>query len=67
MWGAGEQYLHSQAVEKMYGEWMAERLQKLANSTEKITDDEILEIIRKYYQELGKMAVEFTPKKYYLT
>ena len=46
---------------------MAERLQKLANSTEKITDDEILEIIRKYYQELGKMAVEFTPKKYYLT
>lgn len=67
MWGAGEQYLHSQAVERMYGEWTAERLQKLANSTEKVTDDEILEIIRKYYQELGKMAAEFTPKKYYLT
>lgn len=66
MWGAGEQYLHALAIEKKYGEWTAERIKNLAESTDKVTDDEVLEVIRKYYRLLSEMAVEFSPKKYFL-
>lgn len=66
MWWSGEQYLHAQAVDRMYGEWTAERLQKFSLSTEKVTDEEILEVIRKYYWLLGEMAVNFSSKKYFL-
>lgn len=66
MFGAGEQFAHAQAIDRMYGEWTAERIQKFAISTEKVTDEEILGEIRKYYRLLGEMAVAFTPKKYFL-
>lgn len=64
-WGAGEQYEFALALERK-SPWLAERLRSLANSTDKVSDEEILDYIRFYYTELAKMAVDFKPKKIYL-
>ena len=57
-------------IDRIYGPGTAEKIQALANMSEKITDDEILHYIRKYYTELEDMlapAGKVKKKKYYLT
>lgn len=69
MWGSGEQYKHWLAIDKMYWSWTAEQIMRLANSVEKISDDEILHYIRLYYYELSQMwwtNEQIGIKKYYL-
>lgn len=66
-WWAGEQYLHSLAIDKLYWQWTAEQIMRLANDTSKTTDEEILMHIRYYYGELDKMLLDFKPKAIYLT
>lgn len=68
LYGAGEQYAHAQAIDKLYGSNTAQSIQKLANMSEKTTDSEILDYIRKYYRELEDMWAPpdvIKPKKYY--
>ena len=65
-WWAGEQFLYSLAIDKLYGQGTANQIMRLAQSTEKTTDEEILWYIRIYYKELSDMAVDFKPKKIYL-
>ncbi len=55
-------------IDRIYGQGTAEKIQTLANMSEKITDDEILHYIRKYYTELEDMLVPagtVKKKKYY--
>lgn len=69
MWGAGEQFKHWLAIDKMYWSWTAEQIMRLANSVEKVSDDEILHYIRLYYYELSQMGWTnemIGIKKYYL-
>lgn len=56
MWGSGEQFKHWLAIDKMYWSWTAEQIMRLANSVEKVSDDEILHYIRLYYYELSQMG-----------
>lgn len=68
-WGAGEQFKHWQAIDKMYWSWTAEQIMRLANSVEKVSDDEIIHYIRLYYYELSQMGwtnEQIQIKKYYL-
>ncbi len=68
-WGAGEQFKHWKAIDKKYWEWTAEQIMRLANSVEKISDDEIIHYIRLYYYELSQMGWTnemIGLKKYYL-
>lgn len=68
-WGAGEQFKHWKAIDKKYWEWTAEQIMRLANSVEKVSDDEILHYIRLYYYELSQMGwtnEQISIKKYYL-
>ena len=65
-WGAGEQYLYSVAIDRLYGEGTANQIMRLAQSTDKTTDEEILGYIRIYYRLLSDMVVDFKPKKIYL-
>ncbi len=68
-WGAGEQFKHWLAIDKMYWSWTAEQIMRLANSVEKVSDDEILHYIRLYYYELSQMgwtSEMIGIKKYYL-
>ncbi len=68
LYGAGEQYAHAQAIDILYGSHTAQSIQKLANMSEKTTDSEILDYIRKYYRELEDMWAPpdvIKPKKYY--
>jgi len=68
LYGAGEQYAHAQAIDRIYGLGTAEKIQTLANMSDKTTDDEILHYIRKYYAELEDMlapAGTVKKKKYY--
>ena len=48
MWGAGEQYLYSIEVDKMYGSGTAEQLYRLANSPYKLTVEDLRCLISKY-------------------
>lgn len=69
MWWAGEQFKHWLAIDKMYWSWTAEQIMRLANSVEKVSDDEILHYIRLYYYELSQMGWTnemIGIKKYYL-
>lgn len=69
MWGAGEQFKHWLAIDKMYWSWTAEQIMRLANSVEKVSDDEILHYIRLYYYELSQMGwtnEQIWIRKYYL-
>ena len=69
MWGSGEQFKHWLAIDKMYWSWTAEQIMRLANSVEKVSDDEILHYIRLYYYELSQMGWTnemIGIKKYYL-
>ena len=63
-WGAGEQYLFSLALDRKR-KWLAEDLRKIALSTEKVSNDEILEYTRLYYRLLSEMQVDYKPKKMY--
>lgn len=68
LYGAGEQYTHGQMIDRIYGQGTAEKIQTLANMSEKSTDDEILDYIRKYYRELEDMWAPtevIKAKKYY--
>lgn len=68
-WWAGEQFKHWLAIDKMYWSWTAEQIMRLANSVEKVSDDEILHYIRLYYYELSQMGWSnemIGIKKYYL-
>jgi hypothetical protein len=49
LWGAGEQFKHWLAIDKLYGRWTAEQIMRLAQDTSKTTDEEILMHIRYYY------------------
>jgi len=64
-WGAGEQYEFSLALEQK-SKWLPEQLRRLALSTEKTTDEEIICYIRSIYASLSEMVVDFKPKKIYL-
>ena len=64
-WWAWEQYEFSLALEKK-SPWLPEAIRRLAQSTEKTTDEEILSYIRWLYNDLSYMAVDFKPKKIYL-
>lgn len=69
LYGAGEQYAHWQAIDRLYWEGTAQKIQTLALLPEKTTDDEILHYIRKYYSELEGLGISdevIKPKKYYL-
>lgn len=69
MWWAGEQYKHSLAIDRMYWSWTAEQIMRLANTVEKVSDDEILHYIRLYYYELSQLwwtTQQIWIKKYYL-
>lgn len=66
LWGAWEQFLHSKAIDSLYGEGTADRLQELSQILT-TTDQEILEYIQKYYEKLSELGVEHKPKKYYGT
>ena len=66
-WWWGEQYKHWKAIDRIYGEWTAEWLERLARDTSKTTDEEILMHIKYYYGELDKMLLDFKPKSIYLT
>lgn len=68
-WNAGEQFKHWLAIDKMYWSGTAEQIMRLANSVEKVSDDEILHYIRLYYYELSQMGWTnemIGIKKYYL-
>lgn len=56
LYWAGEQFKHWLAIDKMYWSWTAEQIMRLANSIEKVSDDEILHYIRLYYYELSQMG-----------
>ena len=64
-WGAGEQYEFALALEKK-SPWLPEQLRRLANSIEKVSDEEILCYIQILYKELSEYATDFKPKKIYL-
>ena len=66
LWGAWEQFLHSKAIDSLYGKGTADRLQELSQILT-TTDQEILEYIQKYYEKLSELGVEHKPKKYYGT
>ncbi len=67
LWGAWEQYKYWLAIDRLYGAWTANQIMRLANDSSKTSDEEILMYIRYYYGELTKMAVDFKPKKMYLS
>lgn len=64
-WWAGEQYEFALALEEK-SPWLPESIRRLALSTDKTTDEEILSYIRWLYNDLSDMAVDFKPKKIYL-
>lgn len=64
-WWAWEQYEFALALEKK-SPWLPEQLRRLALSTEKVTDDEILCYIRILYNALSELAIDYKPKKIYL-
>lgn len=69
MWWSGEQFKHWLAIDKMYWSGTAEQIMRLANSVEKVSDDEILHYIWLYYYELSQMGWTnemIGIKKYYL-
>lgn len=69
LYWAGEQFKHWIAIDKLYWSGTAEQIMRLANSTDKVTDDEILHYIRLYYYELSQMGwsnEQIWIKKYYL-
>lgn len=63
-WWSWEQYEFALALEKK-SPWLPEQLRRLANCTDKVTDEEILCYIRILYLNLTEMAVDFKPKKMY--
>lgn len=69
LYGAGEQYTHGQAIDRVYWPGIAEKIQTLANISEKTTDDDILHYIRRYYAKLEDMWAPndvIKSKKYFL-
>ena len=52
MWGAGEQYLYSIEVDKLYGAGTAQQLHEKANSTIKITEQELIDLIEIYKEKI---------------
>lgn len=69
LYGSGEQYKHSIAIDRMYWIWTAEQIMRLSNDSSKTTDDEILHYIRLYYYELSQLwwtTQQIWIKKYYL-
>ena len=69
LYGSGEQYKHSLAVDRMYWIGTAEQIMRLSNESSKTTDDEILHYIRLYYYELSQLwwtNEQIWIKKYYL-
>lgn len=63
-WGAWEQYEFSLALERK-SKWLPEQLRRLALSTEKVTDDEILSYIKMLYKNLDELQIDYKPKKMY--
>lgn len=64
-WWAGEQYEFALALEKK-SPWLPEQLRRLALSTEKVSDEEIVWYIQILYKELSDMGIDFKPKKKYI-
>lgn len=62
-WGAGEQYLYSLAIDRLYGPWTASQIMRLAQSIEKTTDEEIICNIKLLYKNLDEMCIDYKPKK----
>lgn len=69
-WGAGEQFKHWTALDKLYWTGTADQIMRFANdSSSKVTDEEILHYIRLYYYELSQYWLsnkDIGIKKYYL-
>lgn len=55
MWGGGEQYLHSIAIDKKYGDGIAKELHDLSRQTKKWTITELEEIIENSKQYIKEM------------
>lgn len=65
LYGSGEQYSHALFIDKTYGAWTAWMIQKMANSTDKITDHELIETILHYYKKCFDLWIDYKPKKQY--
>lgn len=55
MWGAGEQYLYSLEVDKLYGAGTAEKLHQKSREVKKFTTTELLEMIQTYRQKTADL------------
>lgn len=57
-YGAGEQYLHGQAINSLYGKGTAENIVMKSNFIQKMTKNELMELARYYQQETLQLAKE---------
>lgn len=57
-YGAGEQYLHGQAINLLYGKGTAENIVMKSNFIQKMTKKELMELARYYQQETLQLAKE---------
>lgn len=57
-YGAGEQYLHGQAINLLYGKGTAEKIVMKSNFIQKMTKNELMELARYYQQETLQLAKE---------
>lgn len=57
-YGAGEQYLHGQAINLLYGKGAAENIVMKSNFIQKMTKNELMELARYYQQETLQLAKE---------
>lgn len=57
-YGAGEQYLHGQAINLLYGKGTAENIVMKSNFIQKMTKNELMELARYYQQETLQLAKE---------
>jgi hypothetical protein len=55
MWGAGEQYKYSLAIDKRYGKGTADKLFQKAHMVHKFTPDELKELIQCYKDKTIKL------------
>lgn len=57
-YNAGEQYLHGQAINLLYGKGTAENIVMKSNFIQKMTKNELMELARYYQQETLQLAKE---------
>jgi len=62
-WGSGEQLIFSRRIDEIHWQGTAEAIEILARQVSVIKDDDILEIIQKYYKILEENKIPYKFKK----